>query len=258
MAKVEVNQVNNLDPNSPEGQEALNKKIEDLKKDGNINKPSREECDAFKQDFEDMGNTFAITRWGVGSAKDGNKIIDYLRHYSRERHMWKSNEWMGIIKLQEELDTVEKAYELSAKKEPVNFPYQAIEFLFHMLQNPGGMGYQAALDFESENELYAEVFDAVGATLQDARAALKELDFAQQKWQAAEQGFYLEMDEPEAKESEGGEENGIYFDEELGRDVKPGEPEYKIEKFQKFMHAKYGGLKDPLSQEKEEEPQQSN
>lgn len=238
MDKIEINRTNELkiDINTPEGQAQIMNQLKEIKDNPNINKPSREECDQFKKEYEQMEIQFSTSKWPVGIAEDGENLIDYIRYYSRERHLWKSNEWMGVIKLQEELDNSEKEYINSKREEPIKFSYPALEFMFHMFQNPGGIGYQSALDFESENEVYALTFDELGVGLQEARKALQTLDFTKQKWQAAEQGFYLEMDEPIQDDQES---TGAYFDEELGREVKAGEPGFNLEKFQKFIQEKY-------------------
>ena len=250
-AVIEINRVNDLDPTNHDKQKEINAQLAEIMKDPSINRPSQDEVTQFQAMYEEAAQAFGIARWSVGTPEDGRDILNFIRHFSRERHMWKENQWMGVVKMQEELNQVESAYDLGGKKAPINFGYQALEFLFHMLQNPGGIGYQSALDFESDHEIYAKVFDAVGESLNDSRNALKEVDFAQQKWAAAAQGFYLEKDAP-IDEEEGGKDNGNYFDEELGREVKPGEKEYDIAKFQKIMTQKYGGLQDPLTQEEAE------
>ena len=255
MAKevIEINKVNDLDPTNVDKQKEINAQLTEIMKDPSINRPEREEIDKFKFEYEELSQAFGIGRWEVGTAEQGDKIKGFIRHFLSERYMWKENQWMGIIQLDKELEQIEDAFNLGGKKAPINFGYQALEFVFHMLQNPGGIGLTSAKDFQEDNEIYSEVFDAVGNSLQEARSALKEVDFSQQRWAAAEQGFYLEKDSPVVEEEEGND-NGTYFDKELDRDVKPGEPEYDLGKFQKMMNEKYGGLQDPLiiSNEKKE------
>lgn len=257
---VEINQTNNLDPNLTQeqaSQEQIKQQLLELAKDPSINKPSEDEVKQFGEEYEAAAVSFENSRWSIGIPEEGQMILDFIRHYSRERHMWKGNEWMGVIKMQEELDLVEKEFATKGGNEPANFEYKAVEFIFHMLQNPGGIGYQSALDFEGEIETYAKVFDIIGKTIAEGRAALQDLDFLQQKWQAAAQGFYLEKEDGVVKE-EGEVEldpnEGAYYDEKLKRDVIPGEPEYNIEVFQTLMQEKYAKeLADQQETEKETE-----
>lgn len=237
---LEVNQTNNLDPQAT--QEQIREQLEALANDPSINKPSDEEVKQYADEYEAASVEFETTRWDVGTADQGQMLLDFIRHYSRERHLWKQHEWMGVIKMQEELDLVEKQFQVQAGADPIAFEYKALEFIFHMLQNPGGIGYQAALDFDAESETYVQVFNTVAQAVETSRKALKDLDFLQQRWQAAAQGFYLEKEDGVAQEEgviETDPEEGKYYDEELGRDVLPGEPEYKIEVFQQMMQEKY-------------------
>lgn len=256
MSEVEINQTNNLDPTL--SQDQIKKQLLDLAKDPSINKPSEDEVKEFAAEYEAASVAFESARWSIGIPEEGQMILDFVRHYSRERHMWKGNEWMGVVKMQEELDLVEKEFANKGGNEPIHVEYKAIEFIFHMLQNPGGIGYQAAVDFEAEIETYAKVFDVFGKTIAECRAALQDLDFLHQKWQASAQGFYLEKEDGIAKE-EGEVEldpnEGAYYDEELKRDVIPGEPEYNIEVFQALMQKKYAKeLADQQEAEKEAQP----
>ncbi|NJO90399.1 MAG: hypothetical protein HC831_16690 [Chloroflexia bacterium] len=92
--------------------------------------------------------------------------------------------------------------------------------------------------FEQEVETYAVIFNEFGSVVTSAREELKELDFKQQQWAAAAQGFYLEKEGSVNEPTEGGD-HGTYFNEDLGKEVSPGEEGYDIEKFQALMQAKY-------------------
>lgn len=189
-AEVEINNVKELD-------EKLAEAIEN-----NENKPSEEEVKEAEEKFQEASREFAVKSWDIGEAENATEFIQYLLHYVRNRLFWTKNGWMGVLKMQEELEDAENFIN-SNSESPLKLGYQALEFIFYSLQNPGGVGLDAAKDFESENEQYAKVFDAVGKSLSDARTELKDIQFLQDQYAAMSQGFYLEVE----SEKEEGEEN---------------------------------------------------
>jgi len=184
-AELEINNVRELD-------EKLAEAIKD-----NPNKPTDEEVDEAKKEFEEASKDFSVKSWNIGEAENATELLAYLQHFVRSRLFWSKNGWMGVIKMQEELDDAEKFLTANPKSH-LKLGYQALEFMFYSLQNPGGVGLQAALDFEQENEIYAKCFDAIGKQISSARAELKDIQFLQDKYAAMAQGFYLEV-EPEPK-----------------------------------------------------------
>lgn len=188
-AELEINNVKELDQKLAEAIQ------------NSPNKPSEEEVEEAKKKFEEASKDFAVKSWTIGEEKEGPIFLDYLMHFVRNRLFWTKNGWMGVIKLMEELEDAEnfmKANKFSILK----IGYQAMEFMFYSLQNPGGIGIQAAKDFESENEIYARVFDALGKQLSAARTELKDIQFLQDQYAAMAQGFYLEVEPAPEEEQE--------------------------------------------------------
>ena len=169
--------------------------------ENNPNKPTEEEVEEAKTRFEEASKDFSVKSWNVGSPEKAQEFIAFIDDFMRNRIFWKQNGWMGVIKMNEELDDAKK-FIAENKNQPLKLGYQAMEFLFYSFQNPGGIGLQAALDFQSQNEIYAEVFDAVGEQLNDARRELKDVQFMQEQYAAMQQGFYLEA-EPAPVEEDG-------------------------------------------------------
>lgn len=186
--KLEINTVKKLD-------EKLSKAIKDSK-----NKPSDEEVKEAQEKFEEASKNFSIKSWNIGESKDAQAHIDYLNHFVANRLFWTKNGWMGVIKIDEELTDAENFIKTNTNS-PLKLGYQAIEFIFYSLQNPGGIGLQAAKDFEGENKLYAKMFDAIGDQVKEARKELKEIQILQDQYGAMAQGFYLEI-EPEINKNE--------------------------------------------------------
>jgi len=202
-AELEINNVKELDA----------KLAEAIK--NNENKPTEEEVAEAQKKFEESSRNFSVKSWDIGENEQAHEFLDYLQHYVRNRIFWTQNGWMGVVKITEELDDAEKFLKTNPKS-TLKLGYQAMEFMFYSLQNPGGVGLQTALDFEQENEIYAKVFDSIGKQVASARTELKDIQFFQDQYAAMAQGFYLEI------------EPGI---EELEREDLPDQPpaEVKIE-----------------------------
>jgi hypothetical protein len=189
MVELEINNV-----------EELKEKLEEAVKD-NPNKPTEEEIKAAAEEFEYASKVFPTKLWEVGEIKDARAFCDYLKHYVRNRLFWTKNGWMGVVKLNEELQAAEN---LLNGKEPLKLGYQALEFVYYSLMNPGGVGLQSAQDFESEGENYLPLMEAVSVSLETARTQLKQIQFLQDKYAAMQQGFYLELEPASPPEEEPG------------------------------------------------------
>lgn len=188
MAELEINNV-----------EELKEKLAEAVKD-NPNKPSEEEVKAAGEEFENAAKSFPVKLWEIGEVENARPFCDYLTHYVRNRLFWTKNGWMGVVKLDEELRAAEN---LLNGKEPLKIGYQALEFIYYSLMNPGGIGLQSAQDFEAEGENYLPLMEAVSLSLETARKELKNIQFLQDKYTAMQQGFYLELEpvEPVAEEA---------------------------------------------------------
>ena len=178
----------------------LGETIAELVKDPslNINKPSDAEVAEAQKEFEKAAQNFTIKQYSISKPENAQEFTDYIRHFIENRFLWQKEAWMGTIKLSEELDAAEGLFKADNTK-GLQFGYQALEFVFYALSNPAGIGLAQAKGFEEENEMFIKVASACGEQLEGARAALKEIEFLQQKWGAMAQGFYLEV-EPEEEE----------------------------------------------------------
>ena len=185
MAELEINNVKEL-------KEELEKVVKD-----NPNKPTEEEIKAAAYEFEYASKTFPTKLWEIGTVEKARAFCDYLTHYVRNRLFWTKNGWMGVVKLDEELRAAEI---LLNGKEPLKLGYQALEFVYYSLMNPGGVGLQSAQDFESEAENYLPLMEEVSISLQKARTEFKLIQFLQDKYTAMQQGFYLEIEPAEEEE----------------------------------------------------------
>ena len=188
--ELEINNVNDLGKHL---KEAIEKNPE--------NKPSPEEIEQAKVDLDTAVQAFSVKSWNIGKTEDAVQFINYLQGFIRNRIFWTKNGWMGVIKIQEELQDSEKFVYDNPGKTPMKLGYQAIEFMFYSLQNPGGVGLQSAQDFESENEIYSKVFDSIGTCVTDARNELKTIQLLQDKYAAMQQGFYLEFEPADDEEA---------------------------------------------------------
>jgi hypothetical protein len=181
-AALEINNVKDLD-----------KQLAEALKNSK-NKPTDEEIEAAKKEFIEKSSGFDNKLWEIGKQEESQVNIDYIEHYVKNRIFWTQNGWMGVIKMEEVIAETQNTLKMEPKAH-LAFSYQPLEFMFYSLQNAGGLGSQSAKDFESENEIYAKVFDAIGEKVAEARKELKEIQFLQDKYAAMAQGFYLEVED---------------------------------------------------------------
>jgi len=161
------------------------------------NKPTEEEVTLAEKEFAEESENFNTSSYELGTKEDASELIDYTRHFIENRAMWSKNAWMGMIKFKQELDDADKFLKDNPDKAGFKMGYQAIEFLYFLLQNPGGIGYESAKSFENENTKFVKLFDATADMLQTLRDRLKKIQFLQDKVTAMKQGFYLELETEE-------------------------------------------------------------
>ena len=176
-------EVNNFD----EAKEILN-----LLNDGSTNKPSEEEIKAAEKEFNDITKNFNETLFKIGEPEEFDEIMNFLLVFIEKHVYWTKQGWMGVIKLYEELTTTKKN-----KKPDTYFTlgYQALEFVFYVLSNPGGNGLKSAKEIEKYADIYAKLYEYTGLQLEEGRKILKEIQYAQDKYNAMQQGFYYERED---------------------------------------------------------------
>lgn len=204
MAEIEINNIKDL-------QEQLDKAVAETK-----NKPTDEEIKIAGEEFEKAAKNFPGKMWEIGVEEQSRGFVEYLQYFVDNRIFWTKNGWMGVVKLKEELQA---AANLLNGKEPLKLGYQAVEFTYYSLMNPGGIGLESAKNFEAEGEQYLPLMEAVSLALQKAREELKEIQFLQDKYAAMQQGFYyereIEIESPPESPIEQSLESPIKSNEEL-------------------------------------------
>jgi hypothetical protein len=160
----------------------------------NLNKPTSEEIEQYKNEFQEALKAFENTKWQVSEpGKFGaNDVAIFLLEFMEKYAFWSKTEWMGMLKMEDEL---KKAIAISDEIVGLRFGYQALEFCAYMLANPGGTGIQLAKDFEAQADKYSKIGMKVGASVEVARKKLKDIQYKQERWAAAEQGFYYERED---------------------------------------------------------------
>jgi len=188
----------------------------------NRKKPSQEEIAQYKDDFEKALKEFMDMRFLISEPNQFSSnetalfLIDYLKKYA----LWTKTGWMGIIKMHEILNQ-----ELNKDNEKTGLclDYQSLEFCGYMLMNPGATGYDKALEFEKIADKYSQIMIKVGQKIDEAREILKKVQYLQDKWSAAEQGYYLAELEPkdENPKDEQGEDKNPENNEEENKEEPP-------------------------------------
>jgi len=170
-------------------------------KENKEGKPTPEEVKQFKEEFEQAMKAFVEKRWSVSDPGSfaANDTALFLKDYLKNYALWSKTGWMGIIKMNEELD---KAMKMDNEKTGLTFDYQTLEFCGYMLMNPAGIGFDNAVEFEKIADKYSKIMINVGKRIEEAREELKHIQYLQDKWSAGEQGFYLAELEPKDEDKE--------------------------------------------------------
>lgn len=182
-----------------------------------INKPSPEEITQFKEDFEKSLQDFKETKWEISEKGNfaANDVAIFLIDYMKKFAFWTKTGWMGLIKMEEELN---KAMAAVTNDTGLMLDYQALEFGAFMLSNPGHIGLDSAYEFEKIADKYSNISITMAKKVEEARNKLKDIQYLQEKWAAAEQGFYLselestineEIENNDLQYNENGESNEI-------------------------------------------------
>lgn len=176
---------------SVESVEKAQELLSELAKDASINKPTEEETQAAEKEFDLASKAFNSKMFVLGEKKEFDEISDFVLLFLEKFVYWTKNGWMGVLKMHDEVSEFKK----KRKKEPFSVGYQALEFLFFALTNPGGSGIESAREIEKHAEIYGKLVELTGKSVEDARAELKEIQWLQEKWNAMLQGFYIEKED---------------------------------------------------------------
>jgi len=167
-------------------------KIAELNKDGSLNKPTEEEINAAVKEFNDKAAAYNVKVFPIGDVAKADEIYDFVLDFLENHVYWTKNGWMGVLKMHEELTETRKNRK---EEDAFTVGYQALEFLFYALTNPGGTGLESARAIEKVSDIYIETMELAGTELEAARTELKDIQWLQDKVQAMQQGFYLERED---------------------------------------------------------------
>jgi len=154
-------------------------------------KPSDEEINQYKDEFEASVVEFDAAIYSIGDVDNANKYADFLINFNTYQVSWSKNLWQGVIKMDEELLAAKNKL-ISGEEKEFKLTYHPLEYLYFVMSNPAGFGLQSAKTFQANLDLYSEIYAVIEKALTDVRAKLAKTHKAQERWQAAEQGFYLE------------------------------------------------------------------
>jgi len=172
--------------------EEATEKIAQMQADGTMGKPSDEEVTAALKEFEDGKAEFEAKRFNIGTSEIATEIYTFMIEFMEKHVYWTKNGWMGVVRMHEELTK-----ELKNRKddEAFNTGYQALEFMFFALSNPGGNGIESARAIEKVADFYANLIEITAKQLEDARKELKDVQWLGDRVAAMQQGFYLEKED---------------------------------------------------------------
>ena len=156
-------------------------------------KPTKEQIEQFKKEFEEANKAFIETTYPVGDHENAIKYIDNILKWV-ERWQWQDNQWQGVIKLHEELN-MEKERIAKDENAVLTITSGAVSFILYILDHQNGRGLETAKVVEKELPEMIEVYDKVKEQAQIAASLIQKASNAQKTWQIAEQGFWSKVNE---------------------------------------------------------------
>jgi len=157
------------------------------------NKPTKKDIENFKVAFENAAKEFQNKLWQIADEKEAWNTLEYLNDFIKNRAIWMKDSWMGMIKINE---VIEDSYKNFEKNKPLFVTYQALEFLAYIMQNGvSGIGVASAEEFEKIAEKHIKIMGNIFNVVKEARELIKEIQFKQDQWISAEQGFFLEKED---------------------------------------------------------------
>jgi len=165
-------------------------------KDSSTNKPSEEEIELAKQELDLASEEFREKLYEIGKPEDFEEIYNFIHNFL-ENAFWMKDAWMGILKLDEEInETFNKDFnENDKKKVSFTLRFQALEFTHFMLLNSGGIGLERAKEVRDTIEEFKIILQLVEDQIENARKKGEEIQWLHDKWLAMQQGFYLERED---------------------------------------------------------------
>ena len=167
-------------------------KIAELNKDNSINKPSDAEVKQAAVDFEQAKKDFEAKKFAIGTPEQAKGIYVFIIEFMEKHVYWTKNGWMGVLRMHEELTESHKNYK---NGDCFGIGYQALEFMFYAITNPGGTGLASAKEVEKVADFYGSVIEMTGKVLEESRLELKDVQWLGDKAAAMQQGFYLEKED---------------------------------------------------------------
>ena len=156
-------------------------------------KPTKEQIEQFKKEFEDANKTFLETTYPIGDHDNAVKYIDNILKWVN-RWTWQDNQWQGVIKINEEL-TAEKTRIKSDEKSVLTLSHGALSFTIFVLDHQNGKGLASAKIIEKELPDMIEIYEKLKEQAGIAAELIYNATNAQKRWQIAEQGFWSKLNE---------------------------------------------------------------
>ena len=156
-------------------------------------KPTKEQIEQFKKEFEDANKKFIESTYTIGNHDNAIKYINNILKWVN-RWTWQDNQWQGVIAINKELNA-ELERVKNDKDAVLTLTSGALSFVIFVLDHQNGKGLPSAKMIEKELPDMIEIYDLLKAQATISAELITEAANAQQRWQIAEQGFWSKLNE---------------------------------------------------------------
>lgn len=150
--------------------------------------PTEEDIAQAKKDFEERTKALNEKTFIVADKTEAERVVKFLIEFIKNA-TWQKRTWVGVLNYVAEAEDFLKEY-LEEAKDYV-LPYAPIQFLYLMLDNYQGTGYDEAVKMSKIWDEYIPIHDSLGDIIAWYNNEAEECQKLQQRWASMEQGYYL-------------------------------------------------------------------
>lgn len=165
--------------------------------------PTEEDIEQAKKEFEDRTTALQEKKdYLIADKTEALRVAKFLRDFIKNA-VWQKRMWVGVLNYTAEVED----FINECEKEPKDYclEYGAAQFLFLMMENNIGVGYDAAARMANMNNEFVPIYDTLRDHMEWYNKEVENINALQQRWAAMAQGYYMVIipdEEPEVTDKE--------------------------------------------------------
>lgn len=150
--------------------------------------PSEEDIAQAKEEFEQRTKSLNEKTFVIADKTEAVRVVNFLMDFIKNA-TWQKRTWVGVLNYVAEATEFLKKYEEEPQDYVLNYP--PAQFLYLMLENYQGTGYEEAVKMSQIWEEYVPIYDSLRDVVEWYNKEAEECQKLQQRWALMEQGYYM-------------------------------------------------------------------